>query len=55
MGVWPVITTAMPDLIVTNGRGQVHGVFKSTGPTRTTLYTDARDLGPDFAGSAGWA
>ena len=44
------------DLIVTNGRGQVHGVFKSNRPDENDpSYTDVRaDLGPDFAGSVGW-
>jgi hypothetical protein len=44
------------DLIVTNGRGQVHGVFKSNPPDENDpSYTDVRaDLGPDFAGSVGW-
>jgi hypothetical protein len=44
------------DLIVTNGRGQVHGVFKSNPPDENDpSYTDVRaELGPDFAGSVGW-
>jgi hypothetical protein len=44
------------DLMVTNGRGQVHGVFKSNPPDENDpSYTDVRtELGPDFAGSVGW-
>jgi hypothetical protein len=44
------------DLFVTNGRGQVHGVFKSNPPDENDpSYTDVRaDLGPDFTGSVGW-
>jgi hypothetical protein len=44
------------DLIVTNGRGQVHGVFKSNpSDENDPSYTDVRtELGPDFAGSVGW-
>ena len=44
------------DLFVTNGRGQVHGVFKSNPPDENDpSYTDVRtELGPDFAGSVGW-
>jgi hypothetical protein len=44
------------DLIVTNGRGQVHGVFKSNPPDENDpSYTDVRtELGTDFAGSVGW-
>jgi hypothetical protein len=44
------------DLIVTNGRGQVHGVFRSNPPDENDpAYTDVRtELGPDFTGSVGW-
>jgi ASPIC and UnbV/FG-GAP-like repeat len=44
------------DLFVTNGRGQVHGVFRSNLPDENDpSYTDVRaDLGPDFTGSVGW-
>jgi hypothetical protein len=44
------------DLFVTNGRGQVHGVFRSNPPDENDpSYTDVRtELGPDFAGSVGW-
>ena len=44
------------DLFVTNGRGQVHGVFQSNPPDENDpSYTDVRtELGPDFAGSVGW-
>ena len=44
------------DLFVTNGRGQVHGVFRSNPPDENDpSFTDVRtELGPDFAGSVGW-
>jgi ASPIC and UnbV/FG-GAP-like repeat len=44
------------DLFVTNGRGQVHGVFESNPPDENDpSYSDVRTtLGPDFAGSVGW-
>jgi hypothetical protein len=44
------------DLFVTNGRGQVHGVFRSNLPDENDpSYSDVRaDLGPDFTGSVGW-
>ena len=45
-----------PDLLVTNGRGQVHGVFRSNPPDENApSYADVRtELGPDFTGSVGW-
>jgi hypothetical protein len=44
------------DLFVTNGRGQVHGVFRSNPPDENApSFADVRgDLGPDFSGSVGW-
>jgi ASPIC and UnbV/FG-GAP-like repeat len=44
------------DLFVTNGRGQVHGVFRSNPPDENDpSFTDVRaELGHDFAGSVGW-
>src|ERR671914_540402 len=43
------------DLFVTNGRGQVHGVFRSNPPDENApSFADVRgDLGPDFSGSVG--
>jgi hypothetical protein len=44
------------DLFVTNGRGQVHGVFESNPPDENDpSFADVRgNLGPDFTGSVGW-